>query len=246
MTHLTLFLASATLLVSAGPSAQAAPAARAEVCHGGGAARLLQVSGNAIGAHLRHGDVLPGDWYPDADGDGFGDPGATPADCPAAGLVDNADDCDDSDPAVAPDQAELDDGLDNDCDGWTDEDFTCPCFDEADLDALLAGWQHYALMWDIRADGRAQVTSLRGYNWEQNSSGGWQAPTVGADLYRTIADGGAPSCEVWDDTWLAAPTHGWAGTGSTDTLAIAEESVSVCQGVLNDWIGAHGVTVTSF
>ncbi|MCB9779300.1 MAG: hypothetical protein H6742_12105 [Alphaproteobacteria bacterium] len=39
-------------------------------------------------------------WYPDADGDGFGDPEAAGICLAREGLVDNADDCDDSDPSL--------------------------------------------------------------------------------------------------------------------------------------------------
>ncbi|MBL8617063.1 MAG: putative metal-binding motif-containing protein [Deltaproteobacteria bacterium] len=59
------------------------------------------------------------DWYPDADGDGFGLSSSAPdSRCAApAGTADNLDDCDDSRAAVNPDADEVcNDGLDNDCD----------------------------------------------------------------------------------------------------------------------------------
>ena len=59
------------------------------------------------------------EWYPDADGDGFGD-----GDCPLsacgepAGYVSDDQDCDDSDPAVNPLATEIcGDAIDQDCDG---------------------------------------------------------------------------------------------------------------------------------
>lgn len=57
--------------------------------------------------------------FPDADGDGFGDPdGEAPA-CPgAAGWVDNDTDCDDGDPWTYPDAVEICDGEDNNCNGY--------------------------------------------------------------------------------------------------------------------------------
>jgi hypothetical protein len=61
-------------------------------------------------------------WYADADGDGYGDPasGATACSQPS-GTTSDASDCDDADPGISPDAAELCDGVDNDCDGATDE-----------------------------------------------------------------------------------------------------------------------------
>lgn len=52
----------------------------------------------------------PQEWFPDADGDGFGDAAAEPTlacDAPDA-SVDNADDCDDTDPRLRPDHLQCD------------------------------------------------------------------------------------------------------------------------------------------
>lgn len=64
-------------------------------------------------------------WYADADADGFGDP-ATGQTLPAGtppppGTVALGGDCDDGDPAIYPGATEMADGMDNDCDGVTDE-----------------------------------------------------------------------------------------------------------------------------
>ncbi len=62
-------------------------------------------------------------WYDDVDGDGFGDPAAAAAACEAPpGSVADMSDCDDVDGAVSPDAEELCDGIDNNCDGVSDED----------------------------------------------------------------------------------------------------------------------------
>ncbi len=62
-------------------------------------------------------------WYPDADGDGYGDATAATADaCNAPpGYTANADDCDDTDAQVNPGSYEICDSVDNDCDGDVDE-----------------------------------------------------------------------------------------------------------------------------
>lgn len=61
-------------------------------------------------------------WYADADGDGFGSASGTTIACTQpAGYVSNANDCDDSNPAVHPGAQEICNGIDDDCDGLTDE-----------------------------------------------------------------------------------------------------------------------------
>ncbi len=61
-------------------------------------------------------------WYQDSDGDGFGNPDKTQAasDKPE-GYVDNANDCNDTNSIINPGSVELNDGIDNDCDGEKDE-----------------------------------------------------------------------------------------------------------------------------
>ena len=62
-------------------------------------------------------------WYADADGDGYGDPGASSTACAQpTGSVSDDSDCDDGDGAIHPAATELCDGVDNDCDDSVDED----------------------------------------------------------------------------------------------------------------------------
>jgi hypothetical protein len=79
------------------------------------------------------------DWYPDADGDGYGDADGLVWACSApAGHVGDSGDCDDSDAGVSPDATESCSGVDEDCDGSVDEgwyglDVDCPAIDCADV-----------------------------------------------------------------------------------------------------------------
>ena len=57
----------------------------------------------------------------DSDGDGYGDPDSTEVSCGADYLTTDSTDCDDTDAAVSPAGVEMCDGMDNDCDGATDE-----------------------------------------------------------------------------------------------------------------------------
>lgn len=62
-------------------------------------------------------------WYPDADGDGFGDQSSPVQVCtPDGPLIALGGDCDDSSAETSPDALEYCDGVDNNCDGSVDED----------------------------------------------------------------------------------------------------------------------------
>ncbi|MAA80286.1 MAG: hypothetical protein CL916_13610 [Deltaproteobacteria bacterium] len=62
-------------------------------------------------------------WYIDYDGDGYGSALFTMTSCmQPASYVANTDDCDDTNASVYVSQDEICDGLDNDCDGQTDEE----------------------------------------------------------------------------------------------------------------------------
>ncbi len=62
-------------------------------------------------------------WYPDADGDRYGDPDSGLAACEQpSGYLTDASDCDDGDASTYPGATEYCDGHDDDCDGDVDED----------------------------------------------------------------------------------------------------------------------------
>ncbi len=66
-------------------------------------------------------EVELGDWFTDADGDGYGDDATVTETCtPAAGAVALGGDCADDDPAVSPGAPELCNSADDNCDGQAD------------------------------------------------------------------------------------------------------------------------------
>ena len=111
------------LLVSA--PAMAGP--KVAICHvsgNSGSVHMLNVSANALSAHLAHGDWLPQTWYVDADGDGYGavgDPGVVACIQPAGTSI-NATDCADNAAAINPGAVEIcGNGVDDNCSGEADE-----------------------------------------------------------------------------------------------------------------------------
>lgn len=95
-----LSIAAACLLVANGAFAQSA--AKQDICHfdaDAGRFSVINISRNAVAQHMaRHGDAVPGAFFADADGDGYGDAaGATDA-CPNPGFVPNDDDAFPNDP----------------------------------------------------------------------------------------------------------------------------------------------------
>ena len=84
-----------------------APKNKVKLCHttGNGSWHVISVNQNAIAAHVAHGDIIL-----DEDGDGF------VKQSPCAVF-----DCDDTDPDINPSAEEVNDGVDNDCDGVVDD-----------------------------------------------------------------------------------------------------------------------------
>jgi hypothetical protein len=89
-----------------------------------GADELCNGEDDDCDGNIDEDDAIDGaTWYADDDDDGYGDPLATTTACSQpSDYVTDATDCDDNDDDINPGAAELCDGIDNDCDGDTDED----------------------------------------------------------------------------------------------------------------------------
>ena len=107
-------------------------------------------------------------WFPDADGDGYGDDYTATAACDApADWVDDDTDCDDTSDRVNPAAEDVCDGVDNDCDGTTDPD---PEPYDADGDGVE----------------NCLDNTIYSYNFDDGAFTGW-----------TIADLGGGNSSVW-------------------------------------------------
>ncbi len=113
-------------------------------------------------SHITLVGVSPTVFYPDFDGDGFGDPtGATvfpPGEVPPIGYIPTGGDCDDANPETYPGAVELYDGFDNDCDGIFDESVLVRVFLDADVDGYGGTTSQ-----DIPSDETGQIDLPSGY-----------------------------------------------------------------------------------
>ena len=81
------------------------------------------------------GSADAGTWYADDDGDGFGDPYDSVQACQQpSGHIDDDQDCDDGDEAIHPKAQETCNGIDDDCDGETDEEGGSTWYADSDYD----------------------------------------------------------------------------------------------------------------
>ena len=165
-------------------------------------------------------------YYADSDGDGYGDASSTTEDCSTpTGYVSDDSDCDDSDSSVNPAATEVCDGVDNDCDGRTDEgvktkyyadsdgdgygdasSFTRDCSaptgyvsDDTDCDdadaAVYPGADEYCNSVDDDCDGDIDEEAVDASTWYADADG----DSYG-DASDSADDCSAPSGYVADDT----------------------------------------------
>lgn len=132
-------------------SSYAVSPGRTEVCNG--------IDDDCDGLTDEEGATLCKTFYPDRDGDGHGAMSNGRCLCSPEGIYNTTtnDDCNDSDPAIGPEAEEKCDGIDNDCDGYTDEAGAANCivrYYDADGDGYGTTWTKCVCPFDpkYRAD----------------------------------------------------------------------------------------------
>ena len=175
-------------------------------------------------------DITFTDYWPDADGDGYGDvDGTLVNDClEVSGYVANDSDCDDADAAVNPDATEMCDTIDNDCDGDVDE------ADAAD-----------AATWYLDADGdgygdhpTSQVSCVEptgyvapGDDCDARAAAVNPAATEMCDGIDNDCDGDVDEADAADaGTWYADADGDGYGDDNTSTVACDQPSGYIAAG----------------
>jgi hypothetical protein len=163
------------------------------------------------------------DFYADTDGDGFGDPDASESGCEAwDGYVEDMSDCDDGNPDVNPDAAEVCDGEDNDCNGDIDDD-------DAGVDAS-SGAEYWA---DEDGDGYGDMEASGWMcEWAEGyADNGTDCDDWDAELNNDDADGdGLASCP--GDDGMVDCDDGNNTVGATDEDG---DGYIACLDDCNDW-----------
>lgn len=182
-------------------------------------------------------------FYVDADGDGYGDPGASECWCAASGdfAVANDDDCDDTQSGVRPGATETCDGEDDDCDGSIDE-FTTHYYADVDLDGYgddsTASCTSSAGA--VTTDGDCNDADARIYpaapelcDEQQND--------CDATSWSAIDEEGVVSFATVDDEWSDITSEWEAGTLASPVLITMDTGVySVCPGTWYVSLSASG------
>lgn len=191
----------------------------------------------------------PETYYPDRDGDGFGDPGETRAACqPPAGFAALGTDCDDGDPDAHPGAADVCNGGDDDCNGTADDGLCrVGCADgqregfvdlagEPDIAGCAGGFAIAGLLADAApACGRAggddgrlpdgagcNATDLCGLGWHVCLTAGQVASATG-DCAGAAPEGAPP---LFFATRQSGPGNAECGAGANDLFGCGNLGVA--------------------
>jgi len=191
------------------------------------------------------------DWYADADGDGFGDPGSAFDTCdPPPGYVTDSTDCDDTEASAFPGGVEVCDEADNDCDGTVDEDVTTTFYQDTDGDSFGVS--------DQTTEACSTPTGYATRAGDCDDADGAISPNAAevCDDIDNDCDGDADADAIDQETWYAdGDGDGYGGTSSTtdcdqpsghtsnsadcddSDAAVNPAATEVCDGVDNDCDG---------
>jgi hypothetical protein len=178
--------------------------------------------------------------YLDDDGDGSGDPATETETCDTATHVDNADDCDDTNPDIEPGATETCDDVDQDCDGAIDEGLMGPIGDPIvvtpditgitsrgeDLAALEGGtvavWANPEVF-GIRATFLDREGNVLAANVDVETGSSAELPT--SPVVSRFAAAGEQVVIVWNTTsGVAARLFGANGAPARESFALALEA----------------------
>ncbi|NCG19016.1 MAG: hypothetical protein GWP91_08395, partial [Rhodobacterales bacterium] len=147
-------------------------------------------------------------WFEDFDEDGFGNADVTRESCERpVGYVDNDLDCLDDNAAANPVAPEVCDGVDNDCDGGTDDWDPQGSTDgswhrDSDLDGYgMAGGDRYCLRPDLNSDGGPDL------DWAENSDDCDDLRAlINPAAVEIAGDGADNDCDGFDDLQTCVPS----------------------------------------
>ncbi len=152
-------------------------------------------------------------YYYDADNDGHGSPDNTIEACgPVDGYVAEGDDCNDADPTIHPGSVETQDGVDSDCDGYSDYVVTLSATEGPGYSGDGGNIEN------ARFDEPHGITVDRDGNVYIADTNNNAIRMVDSDGIVTTVLGGEPGSGEGDDTLLAGPT-GLASDGTSIYIA---------------------------
>jgi large repetitive protein len=158
-------------------------------------------------------------YFPDEDGDGFGDPeeGVLGCSLPDEHVLDDTD-CDDDEALASPEGSELCDGIDNDCDGDTDEDSEDLLIFYADTDGDGYG--------DL--DSPFSACALPAGHSESPDDCDDEEALASPELDEVCGDGIDNNCDgnIDDDSPISAAI--WYLDGDGDSFGDLDEVLSAC------------------